>query len=123
MFITGKAANCRRMKANSRRPAHFAVYHRCDHLTLKPAHRRRFSEVEMVVNGAGVTCDAEVNSQYLKNPGHNAAILATHPAEEEPADSAHFIRQDRRDISHVPLLSSWLPKATKLICLRGFELP
>lgn len=37
MLITGKAANCRRVKADSRRPADFAVDHRCYHLTLEPS--------------------------------------------------------------------------------------
>jgi hypothetical protein len=37
MFITGQAANCRRMEAQSRRAAHLAIDDRGQHLALKPA--------------------------------------------------------------------------------------
>jgi len=49
MLIAGKAANCRRVKAQSGSSTHFAIDDRCDHLALEAAERRVPAKVKVAI--------------------------------------------------------------------------
>ena len=49
MLIAGKAANCRRVEAQSGSATHFAIDDRCDHLALEAAERRVPAEVKVAI--------------------------------------------------------------------------
>jgi hypothetical protein len=49
MLIAGKAANCRRVEAQSGSAAHFAVDDRRDHLALEAAERRVPAKVKVAI--------------------------------------------------------------------------
>jgi hypothetical protein len=65
MLITGQAANCRRVKAQSRSSTHLAVDHGSQHLALQPAKGRRTSEVQVLVQGACRLSDAQIDRKSL----------------------------------------------------------
>jgi len=52
MLVAGKAADRRRMQAQSGRAADFAVDHRGQHLTLESAQWRGLAQVEVTVDSA-----------------------------------------------------------------------
>ena len=92
MFIAGQAANCRRVQADSRRAAHLAVHHRCQHLPLQPAEGRPLAKVKMFIQGARGARHPEVDRENLKHSRHHPSILPADIAEEELPESAHFLR-------------------------------
>jgi hypothetical protein len=101
MFIAGQAANCRRVKAQSRCTAHLAIDYRCQHLPLKSAEGRPLPKVKVAIQGTRQPCDPEIHRKNLNHPGHNTAVLATNQGKEQLPNFSDLLRNDSHDVSHL----------------------
>ena len=92
------------METQSRSPAHFSVHDGSEHLALEPAERRRFAEMEVLVQRSGKRGYEEVDAEDLEDSRYDSSISATSPPEEELAQSSNPVGYDGQDICHcVPL--------------------
>jgi hypothetical protein len=100
VLVAGEAANCRRVKPQSRGTTYLPVDHRRQHLALKSSEFRGFAKMKVVVQGTRGSRDPQVDREDLEHTGYDTPVLATNESKEELANPFGRFWRDRHDVGH-----------------------